>query len=150
MKTDSFSSYGSGVLAGTRVFNEQFYSKCASRSTWCEVLCRILYTSKEICADYVIHLFRKIPLKSRVLCINFTSLYIATKYAQFQSIAAKCLRALSGIFSSNLIDQSACKMGLALACVIIILHDDWSIRSRENKLNRILKHFAAMLFFSAW
>ena len=61
------------------------------------------------------------------------------------SIAAKCLRALSGLFSPNLIDQSACRMSLALACVVIILHDDWSISLGENRRNRGLKHLVAML-----
>ena len=36
-------------------------------------------------------------------------------------------------------------MGLALACVVIILRDDWLIRSGENRLGRVLKHLAAML-----
>ena len=63
-----------------------------------------------------------------------------------RSIAAKCLRALSGLFSPNLIGQSACKMDLALACVVLILRDDWSIWSGENRLDRVLKHLAAMLF----
>ena len=31
-------------------------------------------------------------------------------------------------------------MGLALACVVIILHDDWLIRSGENRLGRVLKN----------
>ena len=61
------------------------------------------------------------------------------------SIAAQCLRVRSGLFSPNLISQSACKMSLALACVVIILHDDWSISLGENRLNRGLKHLAAKL-----
>ena len=64
------------------------------------------------------------------------------------STAANCLIALLGLFSPNLTDQSACKMGLALACVVVILHDDWSIRSGENRLDRVLKHLAAMLCLS--
>ena len=68
---------------------------------------------------------------------------LATK-TYCSSIAAKCLRALSGIFSPNLIDQSTCKMGLALACVITILHDDWSARLGDNRLYRVLKHLTAM------
>ena len=52
------------------------------------------------------------------------------------SIAAKC---------QNLIDQSSCRMGLALACVMIIMHDDWSIRLGENRPDRALIHLAAML-----
>ena len=38
------------------------------------------------------------------------------------SIAAKCFRTLSGLFSPSLIDQSSCKMGLVLACLVRILH----------------------------
>ena len=36
-------------------------------------------------------------------------------------------------YSPNLIDQSSFKMGLVLACVVRILHDDWSIRLGENR-----------------
>ena len=50
------------------------------------------------------------------------------------------LKALSGVFSPNLIDQSSCKMGLVLACMVRILHDDWSNRSGENRSNRALKY----------
>ena len=48
-------------------------------------------------------------------------------------IAVKCLRTLSGLFSPNLIDQSSCKMGLVLACVVRTLQDDWPIRLGENR-----------------
>ena len=61
------------------------------------------------------------------------------------SIAAKCLRTMSSLFSPNLIDQSSCRMGLALACVARILHDNWSMRLGENRLDMVLKHLAAML-----
>ena len=67
-----------------------------------------------------------------------------TKLIQF-SITAKCLRALSGLFSPNLISQPSCKMDLVLACVVRILQDDWSIRLGENRLDRVLKHFVTML-----
>ena len=40
------------------------------------------------------------------------------------SMAAKGFRALLGLFCSDLIDQSPCKMGLVLACVVRILYDD--------------------------
>ena len=50
------------------------------------------------------------------------------------------------VFSPNLIDQSSCKMGLVLVCVVRILHDDWSIRLGENRPARALKHLAAILF----
>ena len=63
----------------------------------------------------------------------------------YDSIATKCLRALSDLFSPNLIDQSSCRMGLALACVMRILHEDWSIRLGENRFNMALKHLAAMM-----
>ena len=61
------------------------------------------------------------------------------------SIVAKCLRTLPGVFSLNLIDQSSCKMGLVVVCVVRILHDDWPIRLGENRFDRVLKHLAAML-----
>ena len=59
-------------------------------------------------------------------------------------IATKCWKVLSGLFSPNLIDQLPCKMGLVLACVVRILHDDWSIRMGENRLDRVLKHLVSM------
>ena len=62
-----------------------------------------------------------------------------------KSIVSKCLRALSGLFSPNLIDQSSCRMGLPLACVMRIMHRDWSIRLGENVFNMALKHLVAML-----
>ena len=61
------------------------------------------------------------------------------------SIPVKCLRALSGLFSPILTDQSLCRMGLVLACVDRILHDDWSIRLGENRLDTVIEHLAAML-----
>ena len=59
-------------------------------------------------------------------------------------ISAKGLRSLSGLFSSNLTDQSSRRMGLVLACVVGILHDDWSLRLEENRPGRVLKHLVAM------
>ena len=38
------------------------------------------------------------------------------------------MRALSGLFSPNLIDQSSFKIGLFFACVVRILHDDRSFK----------------------
>ena len=38
------------------------------------------------------------------------------------------MRALSGLISPNLIDQSSFKIGLFFACVVRILHDDRSIK----------------------
>ena len=61
------------------------------------------------------------------------------------SIAAKCLRTLSGLFSPNLIDQSSCKILTTHAKTRPILHDDWSIRLGENRFPRALKHFVGML-----
>ena len=52
------------------------------------------------------------------------------------SIVTKSLKTLSGLFSPNLIDQSSCKMSLVLACVVRILHDDWSIRLGEYRLDK--------------
>ena len=60
------------------------------------------------------------------------------------STAAKCLRALSGLFSPNLTNQSSCKMGLVLECVVRILYDDWSIKLQENRPDMGLKHLAVM------
>ena len=48
------------------------------------------------------------------------------------SIAAKCLRALSRLFSPNLIDQSSCSILTTYAKKSPILHDDWSISLGEN------------------
>ena len=53
------------------------------------------------------------------------------------SIAAKCFSGLSGLFSPNLIDQSSCKMGLVLACVVRMLHNDWPISLGENRPDRV-------------
>ena len=36
-------------------------------------------------------------------------------------------------------------MGLVLACVVRILHDDWLIRLGENRHDSVLKHLVAML-----
>ena len=70
------------------------------------------------------------------------------KFYYTESIAGKCFRALSGLFSPNQIGQSSCTMGLVLACVVRILHDDRSIRLGENRPRRVLKHLAAMLRLS--
>ena len=37
-------------------------------------------------------------------------------------------------------------MSLVLACVVRIMHDNWSIRLGENRPDRALKHLAAMLY----
>ena len=76
--------------------------------------------------------------------------FVVPRYGSYyelslMSIAAKCLRILSGLFSPNLIDQSSCKMDLVLACVVRMLHDDWSIRLGENIPYRVLKRLVAML-----
>ena len=52
---------------------------------------------------------------------------------KYTSIAAKCLGALSGLFSPSLTDQSSCKILTIHAKIRPILHDDWSIRSGENR-----------------
>ena len=57
------------------------------------------------------------------------------------SIAAKCLIALSGLFSPNLIDQSSRMILTTHAKARPILHDDWSIRLGENILYRSLQTF---------
>ena len=51
-------------------------------------------------------------------------------------IAAKCLRALSGLFSPNLIDQSLCRILTTHVTTRPNLHDDWSVRLGENRLYR--------------
>ena len=70
---------------------------------------------------------------------------VRMKSSAVSSIATKCLRALSGLFSPNLINQSLCNMDLVLACGVRILQEDWSIRLGENRLEKVLKHLAAML-----
>ena len=62
-----------------------------------------------------------------------------------QSIAAKCLRTMSSLFSPNLIDQSLCKILATHAKSRPILHDDWSIKLGENRPDRALGHLTAML-----
>ena len=52
---------------------------------------------------------------------------------QHASIAAKCLKTLSGLFSRNLIDQSSCRILTIHAKTRPILHDDSSIRLGENR-----------------
>ena len=53
-----------------------------------------------------------------------------------ESIAAKCLRALSDLFSPNLINQSSCRISTSHAKARPILQDDWSIRLGENRLDQ--------------
>ena len=66
-----------------------------------------------------------------------------------EGIPVKCLRALSDLFSPNLIDQSSCKTGLVSTFVVRIWHDDWSIRLGDNRPDKVLKHLAAMLTYKA-
>ena len=56
------------------------------------------------------------------------------------NIAAKCLRALSRLFSPNSIDQTSCKLGLVLACVCRIQHDDWSTGWENIDVAAVLSH----------
>ena len=67
------------------------------------------------------------------------------KHCYTESIAAIYFRTLSALFSPYLIDQSSRRMGLVLACVVRILHDDWLASMGENRPDRVLKHLAAML-----
>ena len=85
-----------------------------------------------------------IQLQSLAVC----SIFCNTQQL-FHSIAAKCLRTLSGLFSPNLIDQSSRRTGLVLASVVRIQHDDWPIRLGENRPDRVLKHLADMFYFAA-
>ena len=52
---------------------------------------------------------------------------------------------LSGLFSSNLIDQLSYRILTTQAKTRTIFHDDWSIRLGENRPDRTLTHLAAML-----
>ena len=61
------------------------------------------------------------------------------------SIAAKCLRTLSSLFSPDLTDQSSRRIKTTHAKARPIFHADWSIRLGENRPDRALKHLAAML-----
>ena len=56
------------------------------------------------------------------------------------SIAGKCLRTLSGLFSLNLIDQSSSRILTTHAKTTPIVQDDWPIRLGENRPDRALKH----------
>ena len=79
------------------------------------------------------------------MLILYRCLILISTIAIYASIATKCLRALSDLFSPNLINQSSCNMDLVLAYVDRILLDDWSVRLGENRLDRVLKHLASML-----
>ena len=59
--------------------------------------------------------------------------------------SAKSLRALSGLFSLNLIDQSACRVLTTHAKTRPILHYDWSIRLGENRRYQSSQTFGAIL-----
>ena len=61
------------------------------------------------------------------------------------SIAAKCMRTMSSLFSPSPIDQSSCRILTTHAKARPMLHDDWSIRLGENRPNSALIHLAAML-----
>ena len=61
------------------------------------------------------------------------------------SITAKCLRALSGLFSPNLIDQSSCRILSTHAETGPILYDDWSSRLGEYRPCRASNHLAALV-----
>ena len=50
------------------------------------------------------------------------------------SIATKCLRALSVLFSPDPIDQSSCRILTTHAKTRPILRDDWSIRLGEDRI----------------
>ena len=78
--------------------------------------------------------------------------YVCNVYVHYKlmilrntSIAAKCLRTLSGLFSPNLVDQSSRRILTTHAKTRPILHDDWSIKLGENRPDKALKHLAAML-----
>ena len=45
------------------------------------------------------------------------------------------------MFESPVLQQSSCKIGLALAYVVRILHDDWSIRLGGNRACRAFKYY---------
>ena len=58
-------------------------------------------------------------------------------------IAAKCLRALSGLFSPNLIDQSLCRILTTHVTTRPNLHDDWSVRLGEHRLYQSSQTFGS-------
>ena len=57
------------------------------------------------------------------------------------NIAAKCLKALSGLFSPNLTDQLPRRSLTTQAKTRSILHNDWSSRLGENRPDQILLTF---------
>ena len=102
---------------------------------------------------------RNTPLISTAYLVLYT-LYVFTVKAghghcKFQrkpackplvmSIATKCWRTLSGLFSPDLIGQSSCRILTTHDKTRPILHDDWSIRLGENRPDWTLKHLVAML-----
>ena len=56
-------------------------------------------------------------------------------------IRRKCLRALSGLFSPNLIDQSSCRILIIYGKTRPILLDDWPIRLGDNRPNQSTQTF---------
>ena len=89
----------------------------------------------------------RLTRKCRLIDLSLSKVFVHSSYGFLYSIATKCLRTLSGLFSLNLIDQSSCKMDLVLASVVRIRYYDWSIRLGENRPDRVLKHMATMLSF---
>ena len=75
--------------------------------------------------------------------VQVISNMLTTIILRQSSIAGKCLRTMSSLFSPNLIDQ--CGILLTQARARPILHDDWSIRLGENRPGRVLKQLAGML-----
>ena len=75
----------------------------------------------------------------RDFVVNFAKKAVAT------SIAAEGLITVSSLFPPNLIDQSSCRILTIPSKTKPILHDDWSLRLGEKRLDRTLAHLAAML-----
>ena len=65
------------------------------------------------------------------------------RHSALKYIAAKWLRALSGLFSPKLIHQSSCRILNTHVKTRPILHDDWSIRMGENRLYRSSQTFGS-------
>ena len=71
--------------------------------------------------------------------------FMLQKKLVVESIATRYLRTLLGLFSPSVIGQSSCRILTTHDKTRPTSNDDWSIRLRENRPDRALKHLAAML-----
>ena len=86
--------------------------------------------------------FKEQPANMRCL---FTIHHISYHEIDNGSIAPKCLRTLSGLFSPNLIGKSSCRCLTTHTKTRPIFHDDWSIRCGGDRPDRVLRHLTAKL-----